>query len=139
MRLALVTCLLLAGALLAGTVLASNEHEAGACTAQSWSQNTGPNEFWWKVVTACNDHSASELTHNTYLQYYNWDASAWRDRLLIFGGSRLWADFYGVSRFRVVPAFNGAACYRIKTRHLVIEWYKGGYSDVTTYSTEQCY
>lgn len=138
-RLALIACILLIGAVLASSVLADDEHGENACTGQSWSQETGPNEFWWKVVTTCNDDVASEVAHSIRLEYYDWDDNTWRTSLLIFSGSRLWVDFYATSRVRTVPDFHGMACYRIRTYHRIIEWWKDMYSDGTSYSTEQCY
>lgn len=139
MRLILASCMLLIGAVLASSVLADAEHGEGACTGQSWSLNTGAGQFWWKVVTLCNDEPASEIAHNIRLQYFDWDSYTWRTSLVIFSGSLLWVDFYATSRFRNVPSFNGMACYRIETYHRIIEWWKGAYSDGTSYSMQQCY
>lgn len=139
MRLWLIGCLLVGVILLTSSVLAADEHEAQACPIQSWSQKTGPNEFWLKILTACNDHPAAELTHTGWLQYYDWDDLRWRSLLMAIGGGRNDTDFFAQSRFRPVLEFGGMACYRVKTNHFVIEWYKDTYAEGTSYSTQQCY
>jgi hypothetical protein len=121
------------------TAGADSAHEPGACPSQSWSQKTGPEQIWYKVVTACNDHPAEELNFRAWLQYYDWEDARWRDWWGLAGGGRLDTDFYAFSRYRDVLAYKGAACYRIRTHHYVLEWGKGSYSDGMSYSLSQCY
>ncbi len=118
---------------------ASNEHESGACPGQSWSQKTGPDELWYKAVTACNDHPAEELNHSVFLQYYDWEGGHWEDWLIAFVGSSLNDDFYATSRYQDVLSYGGAACYRLRTHHFILEQRKFLYSEGVSYSPSQCY
>ncbi|OGO52188.1 MAG: hypothetical protein A2148_02900 [Chloroflexi bacterium RBG_16_68_14] len=137
--------LLLVGLLVVAGVEAADQHADDACPAQSWSLKTEPEQFWFKVVTACNDHPAQELEHIVFIQYFDWSAGQWVDHpgwpppFGTFGGSRLNTDFYGSSRYRQVTAYGGYACYRVRTKHWVIEWSKNWYREDESYSLGQCY
>lgn len=111
---------------------------------QTWDEKTGPEQIWWKTVTACNDFPADILQHQVYLQWFNWDSLTWEDKdwqvypFGIFGGDRLNTDFYATSRYRTVDDYLGAYCWRIRVRHWVIEYTKGMW-DGTSYSGGECY
>ena len=141
----LIALLLLRGLLLFQQVWASGEHEPGACPMQSWDNKTGPNEIWWKAVTACNDHPAEELQHSVFLQEFDWNTWTWREEYIypIRWRSRDDADWIANSDFREVEPGGGLACYRIRTHHFVVEWSKGNPPPLiegkNSYSLAQCY
>ena len=136
---------ILAVALLALVLLeqvwAANDHAAGACPAQSWDSKAGPDQFWWKALTSCNDHDAQELQHGINLQWFDWDDSLWKDRYVspTFLESSLNTDFLAESRYRTVDTYYGLLCYRIRTYHSVFEHTKGFRSQGNSYSWSRCF
>ena len=150
LRLLVAVCIILAALAAVRLVSASTDHIAGSCPAQSWASQSGPTELWWKAITACNDHQASELQHAIYVQVYDWDGAVtcepetlpcWRDTtgIAVFSGSNYESWFLATSRYRQVTPYQGLACYRIRTHHFIVEPQKGLMSDGNSYSTQHCY
>lgn len=137
----LIALLLLLGLLLVGQVWASGEHEPGACPMQSWDNKTGPNEIWWKTVTACNDHPAEELNHSVWLQEFDWNSWTWSEEKMwpIYWEAHDNTDWSAASRYREVEPGGGLKCYRIRTAHFVVEWSKMFVDNKNSYSLGQCY
>jgi hypothetical protein len=144
-RLALALGLLLVGLLLYETVWASGGHAVGACFGQSWDNKTGPDEIWWKTVTACNDHPAEELQFSVDFQTFNWDDWTWHGRVspIFWHTSVNPSSFLADSGYRTVDPGGSMACYRIRVVHFAVEWTKGGLNNLSleahSVSWGECY
>ncbi len=145
MRWSLIALLILLFAYgLVEQVWASGAHDYHACPEQSWDEKTGPSQFWWKTVTACNDHPAQELNYEGYLQKFVWTSpwsGYWRDSVLdIYGGAEFDSSWAAQSGFRPVEgAGGGLTCIRVRTHHFIVEWRKFWYRESDSYSWGQCY
>jgi hypothetical protein len=139
-RLILLLVALLALAAFVRVVDAASDHADGACPVASWTNKTGPTTLWWKTVTACNDHISGELQHNVHVQIWDWDELRWKDvTFAVFVGSEYDVWFMGTSRYREVTPYGGAACYRIRTHHFVVEAEKYLMADGDSFSLQHCY